>query len=311
MKLIPSILLTISLAGAPLAAQQVTATRGDGAQFLDNAELLRRIDLYESAASKAESAHATDADKIRIYRNLGTAYLETAMYLKSEDAMRRAIALLRNGSQPDLADEIGELAVLHVAMGNVKQAERDELEALRIRDGVGDPIGIALTWNDLADLYVKERQFPKALDYAQRAMDVLANNPEVQATDRIAVRETLAFALCGTHQCAQAIPLLKDSIALAKTSLGSDSLSVGLASYLLGYACWQNGQMEEAALWMQRGTARMKADWGWGHTLYVNAMQQYAKFLRQRGQMESASVAEREVRQMPAVVDARSFAGRP
>ena len=51
---------------------------------------------------------------------------------------------------------------------------------------------------------------------------------------------------------------------LAKTSLGADSLGVGVASYMLGYTCWQNGQMEEAALWMQRGTARMKADWGWG-----------------------------------------------
>ena len=147
MKRMMTILLTISLAGAPLTcAAVVTATRGDGAQFLDRAELLRRIDLYESAATRAEASHVSDADKVRIYTSLGNAYLQATMYLKSEDAMHRAIALLRNGSQSDLADEIGHLATLHVVMGNVKQAEKDQLEALRIREAVGDPIGIALTW---------------------------------------------------------------------------------------------------------------------------------------------------------------------
>jgi tetratricopeptide (TPR) repeat protein len=306
-----TILLAISLAGASLTAQQATATPNDGALFLDKAELLRRIDLYESAASRAEASHASDADKIRIYTSLGTAYLRAAMYLKSEDTMRRAISLLRDGSRLDLAEEIGQLAILHVAMGNVKQAEKDQLEALRIREAVGDPIGTALTWNDLADLYVRQRQFVKGLDYAQRAMAVLADDPQVHATDRVAVRETLAFALCGAHQCAQAIPLLRDALELAKTDIGAGSLAVGVASYMMGYTFWKNGQLDEAVDWMQRGTGRMKTDWGWGSVIYVNAMQQYAKLLRQRGQMESAAVAEREVRQMTAAVDARSFAGRP
>jgi hypothetical protein len=51
----------------------------------------------------------------------------------------------------------------------------------------------------------------------------------------------------------------------------------------------------------------MKIDLGWGHVLYVNAISQYAKFLRQRGQVEEAASAERELRQMLSVVDARTM----
>lgn len=184
------------------------------------------------------------------------------------------------------------------------------MEALHIREQIGDPIGIALTWNDLASLYVRQRRFAKALDYAQRAMPLLASNSKVEAGDRITIRQTLAYALCGMHQCVRAIPILEDALELARDNFGTDSLAVGIASYLLGYAYWQNGQLDEAADYMQRGVERMKQDWRWGHPLYVNAVEQYAKFLRQRGQIEFAEVEERELRQMAAVVDVRSLALR-
>ena len=65
--------------------------------------------------------------------------------------------------------------------------------------------------------------------------------------------------------------------------------------------------MEDAAELMAQGTARMKVDLGWGHTIYLNAMTQYARFLRQRGQKEAAATAEREIKMANAVVDARSL----
>ena len=61
---------------------------------------------------------------------------------------------------------------------------------------------------------------------------------------------------------------------------------------------------------MARGTARMKVDLGWGHAVYINVMSDYAQFLRERGQLEAAAVAQREVRQAQSVVDVRSLAGR-
>lgn len=276
-------------------------------EFPGKPELLRRVAVFEDAARNARAAHATHDSLVEIYVNLGALYEDLGMYLKAEDAIRRSISLLQQGPQDQLAEELGHLGILHSVMGNMKQAEKDDMEALRVREAVGDPIGIALTWNDLSDLYDKQRQFKKAVDYAQKSFDVIGNNPVINPSDRVAVRQTLALALCGLRQCDKAIPLLKEAVELSTSSFGADNLLVGVDQYLLGFAYWHCGDMNRASELMERGTARMKVDLGWGHVIYVNAMDQYAQFLRQYGRMEAARSAESEVLQARSLVDARSF----
>ena len=290
--------------------QAVEGTPESKAKFPGKPELLRRIGLYEAAARNADSSNASPESLVKIYTNLGSLYEDVAMYPKSEDAMRRAISLLKTGPQDALAEEIGHLAVLHDAMGQLREAEKDQMQALRIRESIGDIAGIALTWSDVADLYIKRRRYKKALSYAQRAMDALGDRPDVSAGDRVAVRQTLASALSGTRDYPRAIQLLKDAIELSKNSFGADSLEVGLDDYILGYTYWKSGNMTDAEDWMGRGIMRMKVDLGWGHAIYVNAIWQYAQFLRQNGQTDAAVSAEREVRQAQAVVDARTFTDR-
>jgi len=318
--LIATLMLTSAM--APANSQQPTTSGSQGSQhstpatpndavFPSKPETLHRIDLYEAAIQQATPSHLSDERLSKLYLELGGLYGDVAMYPKAEDALRHAVALLRNGPQSELASALGHLAVLHIAMGELHEAEQDQLEALRIRERVGDPTATAETWNDLADIYIKQRQFKKAVDYAQRAMPVLADNPTVDVAARIAVRQTLAYALCGIHTCGRAIPMLEDAIELAKNGYGADSLQVGVGYYLLGYASWQNGDMAGAAQWMARGTARMKVDLGWGHPVYVNSMANYARFLREHGQTEAAAAAQREVYQAQSVVDARSLTSRP
>jgi tetratricopeptide (TPR) repeat protein len=295
--------------GQPAGSGTQTAVSSihSDAAFPSKAELLRRIALYENAERSAERTRPGLDSVVKIYSNLAGLYEDAGMYAQSEDQMHREIAMLRNGPQDELAEAVGHLAVLHIAMGDMRAAEKDDLEALQIRESVGDPVGTALAWSDLADVYIKQKQFKKALDYARRAMTVLADDPTVDVGDRVGVRQTLAYALCGLKQCGQAIPMLKDAVELEKSSYGENSLLTGTGWFLLGYAYWQNGNMADAADWMRRGTARMRADLGWGHVLYVNAVSQYAKFLRQRGQVEEAVSEERELRQMRSVVDARTL----
>jgi len=298
------------LSGVTMQPGRVVAASSE-TEFPSKSELLRRIGLYENAARQAEAARVDRVSLVKIYANLGSLYEDAAMYSQSEAAMRRAVALLEAGPPEALAEELGHLGVLHAAMGEVREAENDALRALRVREAAGDPVGIALARSDLADLYINLRQYKKALDYAQRAVDVLGDRPDVSAADRIASRQTLAAALCGRGECAKAIPLLQDTIELDKRSFGEDSLAVGIGEYLLGFAYWKNGDEPRAAEWMARGIARMKVDLGWGHTIYVKAMKQYAQFLRVSGSAEAAATAEREIRQMEMVVDARALVTKP
>ena len=207
-------------AGEQVAHNTAVTTAQSEVGFPGKAELIRDIALYEDAERSAERTHPGMDSMVKIYSNLSGLYEDAGMYVQSEDQMRREIAMLRSGPPDELAEAIGHLAVLHIAMGDLREAEKNELEALRVREGAGDPVGTALTWNDLAEVYIKEKQFKKALEYAEKATSVLADNPKVDVADRIAVRQTLAYALCGMKQCGQAIPILKDALELEKSSYG-------------------------------------------------------------------------------------------
>ncbi|HEY4379204.1 MAG TPA: tetratricopeptide repeat protein [Acidobacteriaceae bacterium] len=310
--------MMMGFAGVPMQGQQVGEGRSLGATqdtrpdapFPDRPELMRRIALYEAAERSAERSHPGLESMVKVYSNLATLYEHASLYPKAEEALHKEIAVLGGGPQVELADAFGHLAVLHVAMGDLHQAEKDDGEALRIREGIGDPVGIALTWSDLGDIEVKERHFKQAEIYSHKALAILQDNPKAEVSDRIAAQQTLAYALCGLRRCGEAIPLLQETLELQKKLYGPDSLLVGSGYFLLGHAYWQNGDLDTAAGLMRRGTARMKVDLGWGHSIYLDAMSEYARFLRQRGDNEAAASAEREIKTANAVVDARSLTPR-
>jgi tetratricopeptide (TPR) repeat protein len=202
------------------------------------------------------------------------------------------------------------LGQLYIAMKRYKDAEKAQLEALRIREQMKDRIGEVLTWKELTAVYVAEKNYKKASDYAQRAMDAVGNDAKVNDMEQIEIRQALGYALCGAGQCARALPVMQDALDRSKAAYGADSLPVGIAEYMLGYVYWHGGDPENGGRWMSVGTARMKVDLGWGHAVYLNAMRHYASFLRERGQLEAAAVAERELRMADAAVDARSLTGR-
>jgi hypothetical protein len=84
-----------------------------------------------------------------------------------------------------------------------------------------------------------------------------------------------------------------------------------MGCFQLGYTYWRDGEIVDAARWLERGTALMKVELGWGHPVYINALRDYAKFLRQHGTTESALAVEREIHQADAKVDVNSMTGMP
>jgi len=307
--------LTIAFACIASAAQ---AAPKDGAgsaagasqtlpEHLDRQEVFRRIAIYEDMARRADSLRLDHRTMTKIYRNLGVLYEVAGMIPKAEAATRRAIELMKDGPQNDLAEEFNNLSSIHGLMGDLRQSEKDQMQALAIREKIGDSLGLALTWTDLAGLYYQERQFKKALEYAQKSYDVLAARTGMMPSDHIAVLQTMAFALCGARQCGQAVPIMKQAVEESKSAFGADSLSAAAEGFGLGYVYWQSGDAAQAAEWMQRSLARMKIDLGWGAPLYVKSVEQYAQLLRNTGRREEADNAENEVRRIESVVDARTL----
>lgn len=306
---------TITLACAASLAQTDLTTSApssdsysnQSAKPLDRQELFRQIGINEKAARDAYVEHGSVDKLASIYVKLGLLYGNVALHSDAERSTRRAIELLKDGPQSQLAEEINRLSLLHTSMGKASSAEKEHMQALAICESIADPECMTLTWAHLGTLYFKERKMKKSLEYAGKAYSALAQLPGLKASDRIAILQTKAFALCGNHRCGEAIPVMKDAVAQAQSAYGEDSLSASLDYFMLGYIYWHSKDTTDAAKWMERGIDRMRKDLGWGQPLYVNSMEQYAHFLRETGQRDAATEAESEVRRIQSVVDARTL----
>jgi hypothetical protein len=126
---------------------------------------------------------------------------------------------------------------------------------------------------------------------------------------RIGVRQTLGYALIGTRHCDRGLALLRDALELTKNSPGVFRTEVGYSEYFLGFAYWRCGDRGHASEWLERGTGDMRAEYGWDLLMYVHAMKNYARFLRENGQREAALMAEAVVNQADSVVDATTLTG--
>jgi tetratricopeptide (TPR) repeat protein len=276
------------------------------------AELLRRISVYEAAAKQAQSAGASDDTVAKLYARLASLYEDAGMYSQSEGALDHAIALLRSNAESSglLATNINYLGMLHVEMGKMRDAEREELEALRLRQNAGDSLEVARSWNTLSGLYFKERKYPSSRDLAQRALDEFSRDKQADVVDGISSRLNLSLALCYMKECPSAVPVLKDAVAIAKIAFKANDFPVGEGEFLLGFAYWKSGDVAGANEYMEEGTSMMKEQLGWGHPAYLNALGQYARFLRENHRMEDAEAVERQIRRAEAVVDVHSIQTR-
>jgi tetratricopeptide (TPR) repeat protein len=289
-----------------------TVRASASAQVAFKQDLMHRIVIAEASVRQAESAHATGVELGRLYGQLGLLYEDAAQWERSEATLEHAVSLLRHTAESsrDLATALSQLGSLHVAMRQLRASEGEELEALKLREKLGDRLTIARSWNDLAALSLAQHKYEKARDFAQMALAEFIANGQTSVLDRISARYALSMAFCYLKDCQSAIPVLKDAVDDAKAKLRADDFPIGFGEFLLGYACWKSGDMSDARQYMEEGTAGMSEQLGWGHPAYLGVLGKYAQFLREDRQVEAANAVEQRIRQAEAVVDVHSIQTR-
>lgn len=81
-----------------------------------------QIDGMVTKIREAETAHAPAAAMAQLYESLSSGFAKLGAYPQAQGALRQASALLRNGSARELAQVLGQLAILDVAVGDVRHA---------------------------------------------------------------------------------------------------------------------------------------------------------------------------------------------
>jgi tetratricopeptide (TPR) repeat protein len=279
-----------------------------------NSQLLTETDVQREIATSSLQAKTPDMPGLqagRIWSHLGTLYQDAGMYRESEQALEHAMRLLTLPpvSKPDLAMAIDNLGMLYMATGNVKEAERAETKALKMREEAGLKSELPKSWNHLATLYLRQHQPAKAKDLAGRAVDAFFADASASPEDKLGSQLVLASALCQLHQYNEAIEKLQSTHQMAKEAYGPDTLPAGFSSFLLGYALWKSGDLLSASEPMQEGATTMGKALGWEHPCYLLVMTRYAQFLRDDQRQDAARTIEKQVKSMQAQLSANPAYG--
>jgi tetratricopeptide (TPR) repeat protein len=281
------------------------------AQLLTKEDLRREIATYEASSLQAKTPDMTGLQAGRIWLHLGTLYQDAGMYYQAEQALEHAMRLLTLApvSKPDVATAIDSLGMLSMQTGNVKEAERAETKALKMREEAGLNSELPRSWYHLATVYLREHEPAKAKDFAGRAVDAFFADASAPPVDKLGSQLVFASALCQSHQYAEAIEKLKRTYQIAEQSYGPDTLPSGFSSFLLGYAFWKNGDVSSASGLMQDGAKALGKTLGWEHPGYLLVMTRYAQFLRDDHQHDAARTIEKQVRSVQVQLGANPAYG--
>jgi tetratricopeptide (TPR) repeat protein len=243
-----------------------------------------------------------------------------AHYRDSEQAYRRAIALLKAGERATLADAMDRMGTMYAECGEFSKAERLERKALGIRERENDASLIGISHTHLSVLLLGKREFSSAEAEAEMAARLLIpkqTRPASQTTatpeDQMSALINLALVRCARGACRSAEPPLRCALNIAHMNYSDNSIPVGFIDFLLGYVLWKSGDNHSAEELMRNGTQELSTQLGWGHPMYVRAMRQYGMFLTQAGHTSEAEDIRARIAKFersPGTIDVQSLTFR-
>lgn len=290
-------------------AQQMPKDVVNPSRVQDDANALRQklVDTatqYEAMTRKAEQQHLSGLAMGRMYWHLGIAYEDAGEIGRAMGALEHAEVLFRQSDTTggELAEALDSLAVLHGVTENLREAKKQELEALQLRQKMGDRLLMARSWNTLGAIALKQKKFDQAREFEQKAADEFEENKGATFNDKLAARYGLGMALCGLKDYTRAVGVLKNAVADARSMPTESSAPVGIGEFLLGYTYWRSGDMADAGSYMKTGLDTMSPQLSWGAPPYVPVLRIYARYLHESKNVEEASAVDRRIQQAESVV---------
>jgi len=227
---------------------------------------------------------------------LAVLYQDAARYGDAERGYRKAIALLKGGNRAVLSAALDHLGTTYVECGKYAKAEPLEQRALAMREADRDLAGIGTSYMHLALLSYGKKDMAAAEADAEMAVSLLVpahnehtENSNATPVEKMAALIDLSLVQCARGSCADAIPNLNRALDLAHSYYAANSIPVGMADFLLGYAHWKSDDSHVAEEKMKTGVAELASQLGWGHPTYIAALWQYKALLTQNGEVDEAA----------------------
>jgi tetratricopeptide (TPR) repeat protein len=255
-----------------------------------------RVQITETSAliDRLNLLHVDALDRARAWRRLAALQQDAALYSDSTTSFTHAIAFFHRApdATPELAEAIDGLGTLKLETGQFKAAEASLKEARAMRLAANDTLGVSRSDVHLASLYLGKHKYEQAHMLAVRALADFTRDPRADTLDKGSAMIVMSLALCSESRSSEALPTLEALVQLMRRSYAQRSMPVGFAFFLLGYVERKNHDLALADAYMKRGIDGMEESMGWGHPVFVDALLQYSRLLRETGREDAATEVE-------------------
>ena len=221
-------------------------------------EKLGRVDeakaTHERAIEIREKALGPDhADLAQSFHNLAVLYLEDEAFERSEELLRRSIAIEeQQGESHDLATSVHVLAILYESMERWDEALAQEERALAMREKMLGPdhphVSFSLT--TLGNIYRATKRAQTAEPHLRRALGIARASWTVEYGEYRWITRSLAAAISEQGRSREAEALLVDLIAESDAAELDGALTPTLNQ--LGELYRESGRLAEAERVLQR-----------------------------------------------------------
>lgn len=288
-------------AGATVAAALVLAT-GVSVWFgmseaRQRAEADRMRDLAQANAA-AEVKARTRAEAINTFVTTALQSSDPMQFGKKDttiaQAMANAIAKIETGAfKDDLETEAGLKDTIGLILKNNGKHEQARLlleQALATRERVykGDHPDIALSLNNLAQLYVAQSKYAQAEPLLKRSLAMFEKTCGPEHGDVAAGLNSLAALHYLQGQLDQAEPLFRRALALREKILSPNQRDLALTLNDLALVCSAQGNYAEAEAGMKRALAIYEQSLGPDHPDVAATLNSLATMYDDQGQFALA-----------------------
>jgi tetratricopeptide (TPR) repeat protein len=296
-----SLLTTLSLSFG-IAYGQTSGPQGANPQTTNSTMSVSQARTLQDLESvrAAEQQHLPDAQQGALWLQLAFAYWDATQFPKAEDAFDKSLRLLKGvpSERKQYAEILDDLASLYLSYGRQEDAESTATAALKVRQELGNPLGIAMSQIRLADIALTRHEFKKAERLAQPAMQVMQSSPDATNVALLSGFITLTYARCSLGNSGEGLQSAQQAIAFANGHYASQSAPVGFALETLGFAQWKAGATQEGEKDMREGIEILQKTLAPADPRLAGVMMQYSTYLVKTDRPVEARAIQQQVSRM-------------
>lgn len=296
------VLFALVLLGALGASSLVDAANPQPAQLLKRAKTQYESDEFQQVLITAQQAldlttgESDEAalQRVAAHELLGDTYDELGAYAQSEEHYRAALSIrkqVQGDSHPDVAAEMGNLALIKATIGRPDEAKHLYQQILPILEAdKNHQAELASVLTNMAIMHKSLGEFEKGLAFHQRSLAIRKSLPEYgpEHPETAVVLDNIAVLFLSWHKPQEAKPFLVEAHRILEKRLGANHVQTIKVVHNMSRYYSEIGDFDKSLQLELQALTAFEQKFGSQHPEVANCLNSMGKMYLRKGDLANA-----------------------